>query len=66
MTVEELAKDPTVQYLGDGVYARRDHHQIWLHTSDGIHVHNSIAIEYSTFEALRDYVRKHLGTTMAG
>ena len=55
MLIDQL-KDST--YLGDAVYATFDGYQIWLHTSNGIEVTNSIALEPAVYDALVRYVHK--------
>ena len=45
-------------YLGDGLYASFDGYQIWLRTSDGLSVTNTIALEPQVMKALSDYAAK--------
>ena len=47
--------DSTLSYLGDGVYATFDGYQVWVHTSDGLRITNSIALEPKVFKALQEY-----------
>lgn len=42
-------------YLGDGVYARFDGYQVWVHTSDGVTKSPEIAFERNTLDALVAY-----------
>lgn len=55
MDVKTLREDPTLTYLGDGVYAVHDSYQIWLHVSDGVGVLASIALDRNTYQNLRRY-----------
>lgn len=50
------AKDK--DYLGDGVYVGHDGYQIWLWTSDGITVSNTIALDPTVYEALVRYAAR--------
>lgn len=40
------------RYLGDGVYAGHDGHQVWIYTEEG---KNMIALEAEVFRNLVDY-----------
>lgn len=46
------------EYLGDGVYAHFDGYQIWLTTTNGIHMTNSIALEPVVWRRLRHYAEQ--------
>ena len=54
ITVESF-KGKWVSYLGDGVYASFDGFQMWLETSNGIEITNSIALEPFVWQALLEY-----------
>ncbi len=55
INLRNLATNPTVEYLGDGVYATFDGYQIWLHVSNGLRITNQVALEPTVFDALRHY-----------
>lgn len=60
MTTEEKTiqnKFAEPQYLGDGVYARFDGHQIWVETL-GSETPQSIALEPQVMAELFDYNKK--------
>lgn len=46
---------PNPRYIGDGLYARHDGHQLIIETSDGIRVTNRIAIDADGMNAIRQY-----------
>ena len=46
------------EYIGDGVYADFDGYQIVLTAENGIEVLNTIYLEPSAWESLKDYVEK--------
>ena len=48
------------KYLGDGVYATFDGHQIWLETERGFHT-DRIALEPAVFISLVGYAQRDLG-----
>ena len=53
---------PEKKYIGDGVYARFDGHQIVLETSNGVSTTNRIALEPEVLRQMdqyREYVRQH-------
>ena len=43
-------------YLGDAVYVSFDGYQVWLSTTNGIGITNSIALEPPVYMHLLDYV----------
>jgi hypothetical protein len=53
--MEDLSKET---YIGDGVYASFDGHQIWLRTGDGNN--QRIALESETFANLLAYKKRLL------
>ena len=63
MTLEQLRKDPTAEYIGDGVYACHDSYQVWVHVTDGIRVYGSIALEPATYQALKNYADRIYGVS---
>lgn len=52
-------------YLGDGAYLTNDGYQLWLFTSNGYHVVDSIALEDKVFDNLvtngKDFFNKKRG-----
>lgn len=46
---------PNPRYIGDGVYVRHDGDQLFLETSNGFTVKNSIAVNNEILEGLRQY-----------
>ena len=52
-----FANDPTATYLGDGAYATFDGYQVWVHTTNGISITNSIALEPVTFRNLQEFYK---------
>ena len=48
------------EYLGDGVYASFDGHQIWLDTRASAHSDNKIALDSEVFFKLMAYQKKIL------
>jgi len=58
MSVKFTGENP--DYLGDGLYASFDGYQVWLETSDGVSITNSVALEPSVAAALDNY-RRRLG-----
>lgn len=49
---------PTKDYLGDGVYARFDGHDLVLTTEDGVSVHNTIVLEPAVVAAMTRYIER--------
>ncbi len=47
---------PNKRYIGDGVYADHDGHQLIIETQDGIQVTNRIGLENDTLDGLMKYV----------
>lgn len=45
------------KYLGDGLYATHDGYQFWLLGSDGIAVHDKVALDSNVLMAFLDYVQ---------
>jgi hypothetical protein len=52
-TTEQARLRDTQTYLGDGLYARFDGHQVWLETMEG----NSVALEPEVVKAFSAYVQ---------
>ena len=50
-----------VEHLGDGAYVSTDGVDIWLETSDGIRVTNSICLDQTAVRALLRYIRDEFG-----
>ena len=46
---------PNPRYIGDGLYARHDGHQLIIEASDGIRVTNRIGIDANGMNAIRQY-----------
>ena len=59
--LNDLQHNPTAQYLGDGVYATFDGYQLWLHTSNGLEITNTLALELTVFQSLLDYATQMFG-----
>jgi hypothetical protein len=53
-------RKPQKTYLGDGVYASFDSHQITLTAENGIEATDTIYLEYETFENLLAFVAKSM------
>ena len=47
----------TKRYLGDGVYAEHQGDRVVLTTEDGVHVTNTIVLEYDVAIALIQFMR---------
>ena len=47
---------PNKRYIGDGVYAVHDGHQLIIETQDGIQVTNRIGLENDTWDGLMKYL----------
>jgi hypothetical protein len=54
-------KDPTKEYLGDGVYAAFDSYHIVLTVEDGYRVNETIYLESSVARAAIKYMEKVFG-----
>ena len=48
---------PNPRYVGDGVYARHDGHQLVIETSNGVFVRDRIALDGNSLSALQEYAQ---------
>lgn len=51
-----------VVYLGDGAYVSTDGVDIWIETSNGIEITNSVCLDQPAISVLLRYIRQEYGT----
>lgn len=51
-----------VVYLGDGAYVSTDGVDVWIETSNGVEITNSVCLDQAAIKALLQYIREEYGT----
>lgn len=50
------------QHLGDGAYVSTDGVDIWIETSNGVEITNSVCLDQTAISVLLRYIREEYGT----
>ena len=48
------------EYIGDGVYIEIEYGSIWLYTSNGINITNTIALDSEVYRNFTEYIKRRL------